>query len=181
MQPYASFWEDVPDENGLEIGNKSRATHHRTRERQEGELVINLMLAHQPPTTWFILADNHSTRSDNEVIEWEVDIHKQEADHERLVWWNIAAMMEENMEKAEKLWMEVPKERAHLDAEYIAEKVEQDAAWYQEAISNVLDTTAMRIGLCTKSTRRWNATIREKERRADERHGGDRTSNMLPG
>jgi hypothetical protein len=41
----ATFWEDVTDENGLEIGNHGRATHHWTREGQEGKSVIDLTLA----------------------------------------------------------------------------------------------------------------------------------------
>jgi endonuclease/exonuclease/phosphatase family metal-dependent hydrolase len=44
----ATFREDVIDENGLEIGNDGRATHHWTREGHEGESVIDLTLANRP-------------------------------------------------------------------------------------------------------------------------------------
>jgi len=64
--------EDVIDENRLEIGNDGEATHHWTREGHEGESVIDLMLANRPITKWSILADDHATGSDHEVIEWEV-------------------------------------------------------------------------------------------------------------
>jgi hypothetical protein len=64
------FWEDVIDENGLEIGNDGEATHHWTREGHEGESVIDLTLANRPITKWSILADDHATGSDHEVIEW---------------------------------------------------------------------------------------------------------------
>jgi len=45
VQRNATFWEDVIDENGLEIGNDTRATHHWAREGHEGESVIDLTLA----------------------------------------------------------------------------------------------------------------------------------------
>jgi hypothetical protein len=68
VQRDAAFWEDVIDENGLEIGNEGEATHHWTREGHEGESVIDLTLANRPITKWSILADNHATRSDLMVI-----------------------------------------------------------------------------------------------------------------
>jgi len=40
-----AFWEDVIDENGLEIGNEGATTHPWTREGHEGESVIDLTLA----------------------------------------------------------------------------------------------------------------------------------------
>ena len=89
VQRNATFWEDVIDENGLEIGNDGRATHHWTREGHEGESVIDLTLANRPRPKWAILADNHPTGSDHEVIEWELEADTQgEADHERVVRWN---------------------------------------------------------------------------------------------
>jgi hypothetical protein len=112
------FWEDVIDKNGLEIGNDGEATHHWTREGHEGESVIDLTLVNRPITKSSILANDHATGSDHEVIEWEVEVDRQEeAGHERVVGWNIAAMTEEDAKAAEKLWMELAKERAQLDAE----------------------------------------------------------------
>jgi hypothetical protein len=73
----AAFWEDVIDENGLEIGNDGRPTHHWSREDQEGESVIDLMLANHPIVKWTILADDHATGSDHEIIEWEVGVVMQ--------------------------------------------------------------------------------------------------------
>jgi len=166
VQRDAAFWEDVIDENGLEIGNDGEATHHWTREGHEGESVIDLTLANRPITKWSILADDdHATGSDHEVIEWEVEVDRQEeAGHERVVGWNLAAMTEEDAKAAEKLWMELAKERAHLDAECTADEVEQEAAWSQEAMGNVLDATAKKIRICAKSKRWWNADIRERRK-----------------
>ena len=77
------------DENGLEIGNDGRHTYHWTREDQEGESVIDLTLANRPILRGTILADDHATGSDHEVIEWEVGVVRpDEADHERVVAWN---------------------------------------------------------------------------------------------
>jgi hypothetical protein len=60
----------VIDENRLQIGNDGRPTHHWAQEDQYGESVIDLTLANQPIVKWTILADDHTTGSDHEVIEW---------------------------------------------------------------------------------------------------------------
>jgi hypothetical protein len=163
VQRNATFWEDVIDENGLEIGNDGRVTHHWTREGHEGESVINLTLANRPITKWSILADDHTMGSDHKVKEWEVEADRQvEADHERVVGWNLAAMKEEDAEAAEKLWTELAQERAHLDAECTADEVEQEAAWCQEAMGSILDATAKKIRFCARSKRWWNADIKKR-------------------
>jgi len=146
VQRDAAYWEDVIDENGLQIGNDGRPTHYSTREDQEGELVIDLTLANCPIVKLTILADDHATESDHEVIEWEVGVDRQEeADHERVVGWNLAAMTEKDVEAAGKLLAEVAKVTAQLDAECTVDEVEQEAAWYQEAMSSVLDATVKKI------------------------------------
>jgi ribosomal protein L10 len=93
----------------------------------------------------------------------EVD-RQEEAGHERVVGGNIVAMTEEDAKAAEKLWMELAKERAHLDAECTAEEVEQETTWGQEAMSNVIDATAKKITICAQSKRWWNADIRERRK-----------------
>jgi predicted GNAT superfamily acetyltransferase len=95
---------------------------------------------------WVILADNHATGSDHVVIEWEVEVDRQEeADHKRVVVWNTAAVTEEDTEVAEKLQAELVKGRAHLDAECTEDEVQQDARRCQEAMSSVLHATASKI------------------------------------
>jgi hypothetical protein len=70
----------------------------------------------QPVTKWVILSADHATRSDHEVIEWEVEAARQdEAHHEKVLRWSLPAIPENEMEAAEKLWAELQKERAHLD------------------------------------------------------------------
>jgi len=76
-QRNAAFWEGVIDENGPEIGNDGRSTHYWTREDHQGESVIDLTLANRPIMRWTILADDHATGSDHEVIEWEVEADGQ--------------------------------------------------------------------------------------------------------
>jgi len=145
----------------MEIGHDGRPTHHWTREDQEGESVIDLTLANRPIVWWTILADDHATGLDHEVIEWEAGVNRQEeeADHERVVGWNLAAMTVEDTEAAEKLWMKLAKERTQLDAECTDHEVEQDAAWCQEAMSSVLDATAKKFRISARSRRWWNADI----------------------
>jgi len=153
-QQNATFWEGVIDENGLEIGNDGRSTHCWTRADHEGKSVINLTLANRPIMTWTILADDHATRSDHEVIDKEVDADGQEeADHKRAVGWNLDALTAKDLEPAEKLWRELAKERAHLDAECTEDEVEHETAWCQEAMSSVLNATAKQIGICARSDR----------------------------
>jgi hypothetical protein len=163
VQQNATFGEDVIDKNGLEIGNDGRATHHWTREDHEGESVIDLTLANRPIAKRSMLADDHAMGSDHEVIELDVEADRQEkADHEMVVGWNLAATTEEDAEAAEKLWTELVKERAHLDAECTADEVEQEAAWCQEAMGSVLDPTAKKIMICASSKRMWNANIKKR-------------------
>jgi len=120
------------------------------------------MLANCSITKWSRLADDHGKGSDHEVIEWEVEADRQEeADHESVVRWNLAAMTEEDAEAAEKLWRELEKERTDLHAEFASDEVEQEAAWCQEAMGNVLDATAKKIRICAKSKRWWNADIKK--------------------
>jgi len=83
------------------------------------------------------------------------------AGHERVVEWNVVAMMEEDAKAAERLWMELAIERSHSDAECTADKVEQEAAWCQEAMGHGLDATAMNIRICAQSKRWWNTDISE--------------------
>jgi len=171
----AVFWEDIIDENGLEIRNDDRATHYWKRGDLEVKSVIDLTLANRRIRKWTILAENHATGSDHEVIEWEVDVDTQEeADHERVVGWNLAAMTEEDEEAAKKLWMELAKERAHLDAACTEDEVEQEATWCQETLSKVLDITAKKIRICAKSKRWWNGDIkpRKKALRQEKRRRG---------
>jgi hypothetical protein len=57
--------------------------------------------------------------------------------------------------------MENAKERAQLDVECTAAEVEQEAAWCQAAMCDVLDGTAKKIRICTKSKKWWKANVRE--------------------
>ena len=110
VQRNAMLWKDVIDENGLEIGNDGRATHHWTRKGHEGESVIDLTLANRPITQGAVQAHDYTTGSDHEVIEWDVEADRQElADLERVVGWNVAAMTEKDAEADAKLWLELAK------------------------------------------------------------------------
>jgi len=62
-------------------------------------------------------------------------------------------MTEEDAKAAEKLWMELAKERAHLDAECKAHEVEHEAARCQQGMGNVCDAAAKKIKICAKSKR----------------------------
>jgi len=71
-------------------------------------------------------------------------------------------MTEKDTEVAEMLWMELQKERAHLDAECTEDEVEQEAAWWQEAMSCVLDAMATKCRICARSQRWQNTDIEER-------------------
>jgi len=71
--------------NGWEIENSGRSTYYWTREDHEGEAVIDMTLATRLIMKWTILADNHATGSDHEVIEWKLEVNgKEEAYHEKV-------------------------------------------------------------------------------------------------
>jgi len=175
VQREAAFCEEVTDENGLDMGIHGETTHQRRRHGHEHESVIDLTLANWPIITWCIeAADDHATGSDHDVMEREVWVDRQEeAGHGKVVGWILAAMTEEDVKAAEKLWMELEKERAHLDAECTADEVEEDGTWCQEDMGNVLDPTAKKIRICAKPKTWWNSDIRDrsKEVRSEKRWG----------
>jgi len=101
------------------------------------------------------------------VIERKVRINRQEeADHERVVGWNKPAMTKRNVEAAEKLCMQLAKERAQLNAECTEDEVGQEAAPCQEAICSVLNAMAKQIRICARSKGRWNANIEVRRKTA---------------
>jgi len=55
-------------------------------------------------------------------------------------------MTEEDAEEAEKLCMELAKERTQPDAECTEDEVEQQAAWCQKGMSSVLDDRQRKLG-----------------------------------
>lgn len=87
---------------------------------------------------------------------------QDQADHKRVVGWNLSAMTEEHLEAAEKLWREVAKERAHLRARCTEYEVELMATWCQEAMSTVLNPRAKMIRISAILKRGCNADIKER-------------------
>jgi hypothetical protein len=158
-----TFWEEIIEEYGLEIGNDDRRTHHWATNGEEGESTIDLTVATQPIMRWTTLEGSHATSSGHEVIEWEFNVAQQEeADHVQVTGWNLAAMSKEDEEAAEKLWRELESERAHQGEECTGDDVEREAEWCQEVLSKVLDAKAKKIGICAWSKRWWNGEIKER-------------------
>ena len=165
------------DENALEIRNDGWSTHHLKRDGRKGDSVIDPTLPIRPITNSHRLAGDHATGSDHKVIEWEVEVDRQmEADHERVIGWNLLVMMEKDAEAAEKLWTKLGKERAHLDTECTKDEVKQEAAWFQEAMNSSLDATAKKIRICAKSKRWWNADIKESRKAVGRKNRTTRNS-----
>jgi hypothetical protein len=140
----ATFWEEIIDEYGLQKGNNNdRPTHHWARNGEEGKSTIDLTLATRPITRWTTQDGSHATGSNQEVIEWQFNVDRQEeADHVQVTGWNLAAMSTEDQEAAEKLWWELERERAHLGEECREDDVEREAECCQETLSNILDAKA---------------------------------------
>lgn len=83
-------------------------------------------------------------------------------------------MMEEHKETATKLWMELAKERSHLDAVCTEDEVEHEATWCQATLRKVLDVTTKNIRICAKSKSWWNRDIKAKRKTHGQekiRHG----------
>lgn len=92
---------------------------------------------------WSILTNYYTTESDHEVIEWRVKAAWQEEEkNQRVVGWDSAATMEENMETAEKLGMELVKAKANLDAKCTADDITREATWYWEKTVRIFDARA---------------------------------------
>jgi hypothetical protein len=153
----AAYWEDIIDEHGLVIGNDDRPTHHWTRNESEGESIIDLTLANRPVGKWMILDGSHVTGSDHKIIEWEVDMEKQEeAEGTQVVGWNQAAMLQEDEKQAKNVWIATAKGRVYFGEESTGDIVESEAEWCQEVLNKVLNATAKTIRICAHSKRWWN-------------------------
>jgi len=87
---------------------------------------------------------------------------------------NLAGMSKEDKEAAEKLGMELERERAHLGEECTGDDVEREAEWCQETQSSVLDAKAKKIRICARSKRWLNGVIKERRRALgrEKRRGG---------
>lgn len=143
-------------------------------------------MANPPIGEWTILAENHDTGSDHEVIELKVDRDtREEADHKWVVGWNLMAMKEEDEEAPKMLWMQLAKESAHLDLVWTEDVVEQETAWCEQTLSKVLDITAKKIRIYAMSKRGWNGDIQAsrktqgQEKRRCGRHS-DGTTRAIP-
>jgi hypothetical protein len=106
---------------------------------------------------------------------------QEEADYERVVGWHLTATREKDVEAAEKLWMELIKDRAQIDAECTEDEVDQEGSWGQEAMSSFLDTTVNNIRICSRSTRWWNTTIKETRRTVQRERRRGRNSEDAAG
>jgi len=158
-----SYWEEIVNQHRLGIGNDDWPTHYWTRNESKGVSIIDLTLPNQPLRKWTIWDGNHPTGSDHENIECEVDMARQEkAGGPQVVGWNLAAILQEDQEQAEKLWREWARGRAYLGVESTGDDVKSKAVWCQESLGNVLDTTAEKITICTRSKRCWNGEIKER-------------------
>lgn len=109
---------------------------------------------------WMTLDGNHAMGSDDWIIEWQIDMEKQEdAGCTQAVWWNQAAMLHEDMEQADKLWRERAMGLAYLAVESTGNDVESEAEWCQKALGQALDTTTTKLRICTQSTSCFNGEL----------------------
>jgi len=106
---------------------------------------------------------NRATGSDHEIIEWQVNLLKQGvAGGTQVVGWNLAAMLPQGKEHAEKLQRERARGRALMGVESTGDNVESEDDWCQEALGRVLNIAAQLITTCTPSTRWWNDEINKR-------------------
>jgi hypothetical protein len=92
-----------------------------------------------------------------------------------VVRWNLAAMMDKDVDAAEKLWMELVKGRAHPDGECTADEVEQEATWRQHVTISILNATAKKIMICARSNRLWNADFKARRKMGERQRRKRRT------
>jgi len=158
----ATFWEEIIDLCGLEIGNDDEPTHHWAWNGEEGESTIDLTLTNRPIMQWTILDGRQATSSDHKVIRSQFSVDMQdEADNVQVIGWNFAAMSKKDEEAAEQLWKELEGQRGHLDEECMWDEVEREAEWCQETRSKVLYANGKKLGICARSKRLWNGEIKQ--------------------
>jgi hypothetical protein len=126
----SAYCEGIIHERGLVIGNDDRPTEYWMSNESVGVSITELTLANRPFGKLTMLDGNHATGSDHEIIECEVVIEKQEEAGDTLVvGWNLAAMSQEAMAQAEKLWTEQARGRAYMGVESTGDNIESQAAW----------------------------------------------------
>jgi len=158
----ATLYGDIIGKYGLEIGNDDLPTHHWARNGKERVSTIDLTLATRLITRWTILDGSHVKGSDQEVIEWQFIVDKQEeADHVQVIGWNLATMSRQDEEAAEELWKKLKRERAHLGEECTGDDVERETDWCHATLSQVQDAKAKEIRICARLNRWWNSEIKE--------------------
>jgi hypothetical protein len=87
---------------------------------------------------------------------------QEEAGGTQVVWWNLAAMSQEDKEQAEKQWKERKRGRAYQGVRSTGDDVESEAKWCQESLGKVLDASAKKIRICARLKRWWNGEIKER-------------------
>jgi hypothetical protein len=111
--------------------------------------------------------------SDHGIIEWQIDMEKQEdAGFTQAVWWNQAAMLHEDMEQADKLWRQRATGLAYLAVESTGNDVESEAEWCQKALGQALDTATTKLRICTQSTSCCNGELIKRRSPLGEQSGG---------
>jgi len=155
--------EAIIGEHWLVFGNDNSRSDYWNQHNSMGESVIDLTLANRSVGKWMILDMSHASGSNREIIAWELEMEKQEEGRgTEIVGRNLAGVSLKDFEAFEKLWGERAKERSHLGAERTGDKVESEAKWCEEALSNVLDAIAQKLTICAHSKRWWNGEIKEK-------------------
>ena len=74
----ATYWAQIIGEHRLAFGNENRPSHHWTRHDSMGGSIIDLTLANRPFRKLMIRGGSQATGSDHEIIEWELEMEKQE-------------------------------------------------------------------------------------------------------
>jgi hypothetical protein len=64
--------------------------------------------------------------------------------------------------QGEKIWQEQASGRAYVGVESTGDDVEGEAEWCQKALSMVLDASAKKITICTRSKSWWIGEIKER-------------------
>jgi hypothetical protein len=89
--------------------------------------------------------------------------NKEETNHIK-TGWKIEEMEEETREKAKEYYVQKTQERMYLDDDCTAEKVEDEAEWLRNTITDILDRYAPAARVCKRSKPWWNQEIKEQRK-----------------
>jgi hypothetical protein len=149
------YWKDWQEEYMMQLGNNGQPTRNGSNRTQS---VIDLTWSsplESPLAQWRTGTESEETGSDHRLVIWEA---KHNPGHNPVpsgeqIRWDISRITDGEKDKAELLWLQMEEHRPILNDMNFCEKIESEAAWIQDTLTNILNQKARRIRICAKRTK----------------------------